>query len=249
MSSRPKNLVIVCAGDDTLHDEYTKPKNRNYDVMVFHYSDKFNFESYGEYYFRQTGYYYQMLWEQRHYVLPIASKYEYISVLSDDVFITKNNMEKIFFEMRDLEADLGQPSLSEDSYHSWKITLNQPGLRARRVTKVEGMCPCFSLITFSAIFEVFSVNRTSWGIESAWIAVLERKLGRYPRAMIFDSVIVENKIRPIGEGDLYDGLTEEDKQQSFDSCIKKYNVPKKIYDNHEIFEKIPLIGSSVNYIV
>lgn len=68
--------------------------------------------------------------------------------------------------------DLAQPSLTVDSFHSWRITLNHPSFLWRDTNFVEIMAPYLSKRALSILVPTFGESISGWGLDMVWAKLL-----------------------------------------------------------------------------
>lgn len=146
MSPIRRNLVIVRAGDHSLHPEWLLgTEDRSWDLIVNYYGD-------------QRGLYLQPdvqrldnkgpKWPALQVLLQknpfFLSLYDYIWLPDDDLSTTKSEINKLFLQMDKHRLQVAQPSLEQSSYFSHLITLHNDHFQLRYTNFVETMAPCFA---------------------------------------------------------------------------------------------------------
>lgn len=192
--SRP-NLVIVRAGDGSLHNTWARDlpdSERTWDLLVsFFGDDEATLTAPHEYMVRRKGRKYGPifdLWKSGD--LP---RMEHVWLPDDDVETSFSAINSMFEAMRRHHLAMAQPALSEDSFVSHDITRARPHLELRWTSFVEVMCPLFSRAAFERVVPTFEGAVTGWGLDFVWPALL----GRPRNAIaILDSVVVKHR-RPI----------------------------------------------------
>lgn len=199
-----KDLVIICAGEESAHISYTQP-GRRYDVAVVCYSDHEITDEYRkvEYFVKKKGYKYPLLYslfvDQWSYLL---DKYEYFWLPDDDILASYRSINSLFAYMREFKLQLGQPSLTTKSFYSHVNVINQPNKLLRKTNFVEIMCPCFERNSLKKMISTFNESQSGWGLDFVW-----PKLLNYDDVGIIDAVQVTH-VRACQSGDLYDKLKE-----------------------------------------
>lgn len=191
-----KNLVIVRAGENSHHQ--TWGKSENWDLLVSYYGtdpDKYKNDGIGRIdgYGGKLGDLYN-LWNNHPEVFKDR---EYIWSVDDDVEITSENIDKMFFAMKKYDIDLGQPSLSLDGYVNHRITAQHEQFILRYVTMVETMIPCFSIGLLEKLIPIFKDVKFGWGVDHIW-----SRYARENKSVIFDQITCKH-CRPQGTGELY----------------------------------------------
>ncbi len=163
------NLVIVRAGDTSLHPQWLTSADRSWDLVV---------SCFGEYPERYRGQY-DLLHRyrgskwlgiddlmQRHGDL--VDSYEYVWLPDDDLLITSRAIDEFFACCRELQLTVAQPALTRDSHYTWDITRQRPDLQARITNFVEIMAPCFRGDTFRLFSDTFTEASSGFGYEFLW---------------------------------------------------------------------------------
>lgn len=214
-----KNLVIVRAGDSSLHLEWLGSRcSKNFDIWVDYYgSDNGKYQGDSDYY-SQTG------------VVPniggfiksnlgIIRRYESIWFPDDDISCVTETINELFDMFEQHRLLLGQPSLTNDSYASHQITLNVPGSAIRFTNFVEAMVPVFSFEALLKCYPTFSESFSGWGTDLVWPKILG-----YPkdRIAIIDKVSVKHT-RQVGTSERYK-LQNIDCVQEMRNMVAKYGI-------------------------
>ena len=136
---------------------------------------------------------------------PEAFEYEAVFFPDDDVEMTPEDVERLFQIRSELDLDLLQPALRDDSYYSHAITLRNRSFEVRFTNFVEIMCPLFSRAAFAACLPVIAEDETGWVSDKVW----PRLLGvPRDRIAIVDAVPVRH-VRPVGGNSQYARLAGE----------------------------------------
>ncbi len=192
--ARRRNLVIVRAGDHSLHPRWLEDgARRSWDLLVSYFGDD------PEKYRRDDviridgkGPKWPALRALIEAEWDLVSRYDYIWLPDDDIACRGRDIDRLFRLAAEYRLCLSQPSLTLDSYFSWLVTLRNPLLRLRFVNFVEIMVPCFRRDFLERSLPAMSNNLSGWGLDHLWPTMLG------PREMaIFDAVAVTHT-RPIG---------------------------------------------------
>lgn len=117
-----KNLIVVRAGDKSLHPQWIDSK-RNYDVVVSYYGN--NPERYidqYEYLHCFKGSKWQGLNDFVSGNASLISMYNYVWFPDDDLFADSKTISDFFEICSSLDFSVAQPALTEYSFISWDIT-------------------------------------------------------------------------------------------------------------------------------
>lgn len=169
------NLIIVRAGDTSLHPQWFTSRDRSWDIAVSYY---------GEHPERYRGQY-DMLhlyrgskWLGIHDFVQsnvdLVAGYEYVWLPDDDLLATSATIDEFFACCRDLNLTVAQPALTRESHFTWRITLQRPELSARITNFVEIMAPCFRGDTFRLFSDTFAENSSGYGYEYFWYHLAEQ---------------------------------------------------------------------------
>ena len=173
----PRHLVIVRAGDNSLHTDWLGAEGeRNWDIIVNYYGDNPDL-----YYDREQRRIdskgpkwpalYRLIADYRADILA----YDYIWFPDDDLVTNATDINRLFTDMAEFNLQLAQPSLTHDSIVGHPITLTNKSFRLRYVTFVEIMAPCFSRAFMEHCWHTFNENVSGYGLDFLWPAMLERK--------------------------------------------------------------------------
>jgi hypothetical protein len=208
------NLLIVCAGDDSLHSEwFIHP--RSFDIMTIYFgndperSDFYRINS--DYYHRKKGLKIhlarEILLEQLFFTEHFRFQdYSFVWFPDDDVRFLNGprQIESLFDVAHQVEADVFQPAIENEHFSKlWESTRLVPGAFAHRTNIVEIMAFGFSGNAFVscllAAIHVVDFSKSGWGIEPVWLRCGEVFFQRPLRTFVFDCVPITHT-RPIGAG-------------------------------------------------
>lgn len=195
-----KNLIVVRAGDKSLHPQWLD-SNRNWDIAVSYYG---NFDERYKYQYDELHVYKGSKWQGlNNFTInhdSYISKYNYVWFPDDDLFSDSTTINKFFELCSLLDLTIAQPALTEYSHYSWEITLRNPNLDARITDFIEVMAPCFKVASFEKFKNTFSENTSGWGLEWLWkkIAIENDifKFGIVDSAPVFHT----RKVGSVGHG-------------------------------------------------
>lgn len=227
-----KYLIIVRAGDKSLHPQWLDNENRNWDIAVSYYGN--NTERYKDLYdfihlFKGSK------WEGISNFISINKelifKYKYIWIPDDDIFTKCQDINYFFNICEELDATIAQPALTPYSYLGWEITKQDPKSYARMTNFVEIMAPCFKVDNLSLFLDSFSENSSGFGYEWLWnkIAMDNRVRNFY----IVDETPVYHT-RPVGQAG-HGGSTSPPKLE-MQSLFVKFNLT---YSLPQVIKVIP----------
>ena len=224
IKARARFLVIVRAGDQSLHPGWTDDlATRDWDLVVSYFGDDparyrddtaTRIDDKGQ----KLGGLHTLLTREDFW-----RSYDYMWLADDDVAIDQRGISELFRRTAELELALTQPALSWDSYWSHRITLHHPSFGVRMTNYVEVMAPCFSCEFLERCLPTFVESMSGWGLDLLWPRLLP---ARPRRCAIVDAVQMTHT-RPIGAGLHYErlkaaGITA---QSELDDVMRKHGIP------------------------
>lgn len=220
-------LIIARVGDNSLHKEWLTPiENKNFDLCISYFGD------YPERFRNDCDYYYESKgtkWPKIKEVIEnlgekVIEQYDAIWFPDDDIMTTSTNINKMFNIFIEQGFDLAQPALTQNSYFSHKVTIEQPDYLWRYSEFVEIMVPILSKNALKQLWQTFDICPSGWGLDLLW-----PKLLGYPRKKIavIDDTAVQHT-RPVGTGSLYNDLTPLDELHDLE---RKYDVDWHTYQS------------------
>ena len=198
-----RNLVIVRAGDKSLHPEWLKgAPSRSWDLVVNYYGE--NPDLYrvpGVERIDSKG----PKWPALHELIcanpRFQTDYDYIWLPDDDLRTDAAQINLLFEIMAQYHLQVAQPALTWNSYFGHLTTVRNSKFRLRYTNYVEVMAPCLSARLLAMTLPLFNANLSGWGLDFVWT-----KFAANPDAevAIIDAVSVQHT-RPVG-GPNYDAL-------------------------------------------
>lgn len=191
-----RNLVIVRAGDSSLHPHWLDgTSERSWDILISYFGD--DPDRYREPdVIRIDGKgpkwpALQTLIESEHERI---ERYDYVWLPDDDIECRSSDIDRIFELMRKYALTFAQPALTASSYFTWPITIWNPSARVRYTNFVEIMVPCFEREFLMRCVPSMAENLSGWGLDFLWS---EMAAERPRRVAVLDAVRVRHT-RPIG---------------------------------------------------
>ena len=205
-----KNLVIVMAGDGSLHESYTA--SREFDLWVCFWGDDDEvadrFKQGCDRFFRVKGQKWALVREfgriAREQQLPAFSSYEYVFLPDDDIEFPGGaaDISKAIALAGKIGADVFQPAISNE-YFYWEATRRLEGSVCHAATAVEIMMPAYSGVIFERcvlpLLHIHAHVRAGWGIELPITRFAETVQNRAVRTFVLDAVPAVHT-RPLGAG-------------------------------------------------
>ncbi|RTL04057.1 hypothetical protein EKK58_11385 [Candidatus Dependentiae bacterium] len=233
MNTKP--IVIVCAGEGSLHERlFVRSEDKPYELMVIYYgnSDTVDntFRDSADYYFREKGIKFNLIWkilEANPELKERVKNAEYVQIMDDDMLTDIANVTAAFQYCKQYDLALAQPSLTEDSHIFWKVLkkgTNRNGPDIREINSVELMMPIFSKQFFNLIYDWFEYFYTGYHMDTRLWAqlVLENNW----KCAVIDRASYKHT-RPMGKGDIYinsRGIINENQE---------INIWKRVYNADE----------------
>ncbi|HQF53982.1 MAG TPA: DUF707 domain-containing protein [Fibrobacteria bacterium] len=196
---RKNRLVVVRAGDASLHPSWMVPEGeRSWDLVVSYYGDDPSlFKEPGVLRVDRKGTEYPAF----HALFTDPSfdwsGYRHIWLPDDDLAIEGRDIDHFFEVCERRELDLAQPSLTPESHYSYPFTLQDARYELRFTNFVEVMAPCFSARALRICLDTFAASQSSYGLDLVW----PRRIGNGRNVGIVDAVSMTHT-RPVG-GPLY----------------------------------------------
>ncbi|MEP7183071.1 MAG: DUF707 domain-containing protein [Betaproteobacteria bacterium] len=204
MPRSPRNLVIVRAGDRSLHPAWTTSlASRDWDLVVSYFGrDEQRYRGDGARRIDDPG----LKFPGLHALLSRETfwrDYDHVWLPDDDLMIGQDGISRLFRIVAELELQVAQPALSWTSFYSHRITLKYPSFRARFTDFVEIMAPCFRREFLERCLHTLGETQSGWGLDWVWPKVLANGP---MRCAILDDVEMTHT-RPVG-GPTYGALRD-----------------------------------------
>jgi hypothetical protein len=218
------NLVIVRAGDESLHERWLDDgAQRTFDLFVSYYGDNpSRFKENADFYEFSKGLKWPALFDVFSRHRNLLTSYKGFWFPDDDLLTDCRNVCRMFELLHDYDLWLAQPALQPGSYASHPVTLMVQNVRLRFTDFVEIMCPLFSTYSLRSLFETFSYSMSGWGLDFLWPHLLG-----YPenRIAILDETPVKHT-RPLRTGSSYDYCSRAGirPRAELRQIVKKYQI-------------------------
>ena len=210
---RLKNLVIVMAGDNSLHPAYAA--GRDFELWVIYYGN--DAEICGRY--KQNA---DRIWQAKGLKIELVRKillhqlyftekfdyhqYDFIFLPDDDIEFPdkEKDISDLFDICHKIEADVFQPAiLNEHVSVAWEPTRLIPGAFCHRTNIVELMMHNFSGKAFTCAYlpavHAMQFMKSGWGLEPIWMKIGETIFRRSLRTFVIDAIPAIHT-RPVGSG-------------------------------------------------
>jgi len=200
-----RNLVIVRAGDQSLHGAWLEgARAGHYDLIVSYFgSDPGLYRSPEEHRVDYRG----GKWDGLYTVFAndpgLLERYDYFWFPDDDIEADSATIAELFRLMALHELALAQPALTHDSYFSFLLFLRSPSFRLRYANVIEVMVPCLRRDVLAMVLPLFRDTRSGFGLDFVWTRLLPDNRGK---AAVLDCITVRHT-RPVG-GELHGKLAK-----------------------------------------
>lgn len=217
----PRNLVVLRAGDGSLHAPWIAAATRDFDLFVSYYGRvSGRWREGAEYYEQRPGPKWPCLGALLQAHPALLDAYDAFWFPDDDLACDGATIDRMFAFFHAHQLGLAQPALTPDSPHTWKSLLQVPGSLLRYTHFVEVMAPIFGRAALRACQATFDESRSGWGLDWVWPRLC-REAGAGPLAVI-DATPVRHT-RPVG-GELYRNHPELDPRADARRVVGKYQV-------------------------
>jgi hypothetical protein len=210
-----RNLVIVAAGNHSLHEEYAVGY-REFDLWILHYADdeaaRERYAQTAELVIPAKGLKIELM---RKILVegalmsrtPDLSPYKYIFIPDDDIRFPKgaDSINYLFRTVEVIRADMFQTAVANEHFSiGWDCTRWIPEAFCHRVNMTETMMHGFSYEALTKGYlpaiHVMDFMRSGWGIDVISMKMAEAALGRKLRTFVLDCIPAIHT-RPSGGGD------------------------------------------------
>jgi len=219
-ASRRKNLVILRAGDQSLHRGWIAGPERDFDLFISYYGQQPELHREdAEYYEMRRGPKWSCIADLIAEHAELVASYAAVWLPDDDLAADTATLNRLFSLFHGLQLGLAQPALTHDSYFTWAVLLQHPDYVLRHTEFVEVMAPLFSREALAICLPSFRESRSGWGLDWVWPKLLDRT--RFPLAVI-DATPVKHT-RPLG-GELYKNNPELSPHADEMRLVTQYQV-------------------------
>lgn len=190
--SRPlRSLILVRAGDRSLHEEWLEPAPaRRFDLAVSYYgSTPGRWAERADFHSAQKGPKWPCVadWIDRNWAS--ISSYDYVAIPDDDLSCDASVWTRTFDLMAEHGLDLAQPSFGRDSNWVHPITAQHPGSSVRITNFIENGLAVFSRRALEWCTPVMRLGTSGVGTDYAWATIVRHAGGRVG---VIDEVSVEH---------------------------------------------------------
>jgi hypothetical protein len=182
MTPTSRNLVVVRAGDDSLHEGWLEPASeQDFCLAISYYGNEAGrWADRADRWIEAKGPKWGPLADYVDNDWEWISQFDYIAFPDDDLSATASDWKGLFRATNELGLDLAQPSLDYQSFWTHQITARRPAYRARITNFVEVMTPVFSRWALELCLPTFRMSSSGFGLDIVWPTILQnagRRLG------------------------------------------------------------------------
>jgi hypothetical protein len=235
-------LVFLRAGTDSWHQRLIgENPDRNWDCCINWYVEPPD-ERLAEYYC-EAG---QSLNKLEGFLefrsrMPVEWPYRYVLLLDDDIYLRPGDLSRFFDLCERFNTYLSQPAQRWFTHTTLNSLVRNPACLLRRVSFVEGMAPCFSAAALAELMHTFSWNRSIWGTDWAWGALLQDR----PQVHVVDAVALAHTRTGNGRPTLYYrklaamGIEPGEELRRAREKFPEFKGPRTLADGHVFRPGIP----------
>lgn len=221
--NRRRNLVILRAGDRSLHLNWIANARRDFDIFVSYYGEQQDVHAAtADLYEMRKGPKWSCIAELLEEHPDLIDQYDAFWFPDDDLASDTANINRMFAFFHAFQLNLAQPALTADSYYSWNQVLQDQKQLVRFTSFVEVMAPIFDRQTLQRCLPSFSESRSGWGLDWVW-GYLCSQVPQLTMAII-DATPVKHTRPVAGGGDLYKNNPELDPALDRQKLISKYGL-------------------------
>jgi hypothetical protein len=167
-----KNLIILRAGDRSLHWQWLKgTRERNFDLHISYFGNRA--DPYPEHAGLAT-----ISFDKGSKYLGLKAciennreqfeRYDRICLPDDDLSASGDQWTRFFEIAEQTDAWIAQPALDPRSFYSHQLLVARTGLQHREVTFVEVMMPTFTRAALAECLPLFTETASSHGLDVIW---------------------------------------------------------------------------------
>ncbi len=195
MPSVRRFVVIVRAGEKSLHTSWLHGGERNWDLVVSWYGDRTYEPVSDERVLVQKGAKWDVL--AQHYAADpgLLEAYDYHLLIDDDIATDCETLNRLFLLTEQHRLEISQPALTPDSHFSHMLTLHAPSFLLRYSNFIEVMAPCLSRAALQRVLPWAAQTPTGDGMDFVWCRL---EADNRNRCAIIDAVPVRHT-RAVGQ--------------------------------------------------
>lgn len=194
MGEARRFVVVVRAGEASLHRKWLEGANRSWDLVVSWYGDAAYERVADETVMRIKGGKGDGLAATFAAFPELLTRYEYFWLPDDDIEADSETICTLFDIASTEGLAVCQPALTHDSFFSYVHTLQSRSFHLRYASFVEIMVPCLSREHLLRVLPYFERNPSAFGLDWIWTRL---DPDNRKRAAVVDAIAVCHT-RPIG---------------------------------------------------
>jgi hypothetical protein len=194
VGSHRKFLVIVRAGDKSLHRKWVDGGARNWDLVVSWYGEDDYTPIADERVLVAKGWKWDVLADQFSAHPELIDDYDRIFIPDDDIETDAAQISRLFEITMARGLAVSQPALTEDSYFSHLHTLVCRSFELRHTDFVEVMAPCLTPKTLRQVLPLIVASPSGFGLDWVWARL---EADNFETAAIIDATPMRHT-RPVG---------------------------------------------------
>jgi hypothetical protein len=201
MNASRRNLVVVRAGDRSLHPVWLAGESaRNFDIFVSYFgTSPGKHQAQADYYEAATGLKFPALARLLAERSDMFSRYDAYWFPDDDLLADSETIGRMFELFHQHDLWLAQPALGPGSHLTYPATAQCRDATLRFAGFVEVMCPVFSRFSLGLLGSTFSASASGWGLDFLWAHLLKNPQSGI--AILDETPVVHT--RPVGGGSFY----------------------------------------------
>jgi len=217
-----RNLIILCAGDTSVHAQWLTGPERNFDLFISYFGPQHGrYANDGEYYQQQTGLKYPSTARILHEHPGLLERYTHFWLPDEDLITDTASINRLFGYAAAYQLALAQPAQTHDSHQTWPLLLHNPRYELRFTRFVEVMAPLFDRAALQICLPTFSESQSGFGLDLIWPSLLQAR-GERAIAIIDAAQICHS--RPVGGGDLYKNIGFQEAKHEGEALLSKYGL-------------------------
>ena len=219
--ARRRNLVVLRAGDSSLHRQWLDAPDRDFDLFISYYGrTPGRHQEDADFYEARPGPKWPAIAALLEQNLAALGAYDTFWFPDDDLAASGPVIDRMFAFFHAFQLCLAQPALTRNSYYTWDTLLQDSRAHIRYTRFVEVMAPIFSRAALEVCRPTFAESRSGWGLDWVW-PTLCRQAG-LGRMAILDATPVRHT-RPVG-GELYRNHPDLDPRNDAVRLLRKYGI-------------------------
>ena len=246
-----KNLVFTSAGQREFRDKDNKPFVNNnpinewtkglkdFDLVTYCYDDRDIGKDKSNLWIRRPGFTkYQNFNHYASFYPKHLEQYDYVWVVDDDMFMSTDDINKMFQMMEDYNLDLAQPSISLDGMNYVQIFAHDSRYTLRYTNYVECCAMLLSKRGLEKVKRTFSETVTGWG----WDALVSDMILEKENVAVLDSV---QAYHGMSMSSINKVLPRELHRVEGKNLLEKYNK-LNVLERREVLSGIELNGKHLD---